>query len=92
MVKEKLRANTLANNTKENKKRLEHEYKAGDHVILLIPSYERSKQAKISCPTNGVYKILEVSSELGTVCLDYGNYTDWVSIRRIRPYYERNAT
>ncbi|KAL7525373.1 hypothetical protein ACHAXR_000980 [Thalassiosira sp. AJA248-18] len=90
LVKQKRRVQAEANNTKENKKRLEHEYQVGDQVILLIPSYERSKQAKISCPTNGVYEIVEIGGKYGTVCLDFGSYTDWVSIRRIRPYYQRN--
>ena len=91
MIKHKRSKQALANNTKENKKRVDHEYQVGDFAILLIPPYERSKQAKISSPTNGVYKILEINKNYGTVCLDYGGYSDWVSIRRIRPYHHRNA-
>ena len=91
MLKQKRSQQAVANNTKENKKRVEHEYKVGDMAILLIPPYERSKQAKISTPTNGVYKIVELNKHYGTVCLDFGSFKDWVSIRRIRPYYQRDA-
>ena len=48
LLKNKQSQQALANNTKENKKHVEHEYKVGDYAILLFPPYEESKQAKIS--------------------------------------------
>ena len=80
----------LQNNTKENKKRLEHQYHVGDKVLLLLKPYERQKRPKISPTTQsrGPFTILEIF-ENGTVKIECGAYTDVVSIRRITPYLSR---
>ncbi len=50
----------IANNAKENKTRIQHEYKVGDLVLIVEKSYERAKKAKLSSPAEGPYKILRV--------------------------------
>jgi len=62
MLKQKRSQQAVANNTKENKKRVEHEYKVGDMAILLIPPYERSKQAKISTQRMECTRLLSSTS------------------------------
>ena len=90
-IKADRQAQSKANNAKENKKRLEHDYKPGDLVLLVLPEYERKRNAKISPPTvqRGPFEILNVYKTNGTVRIKCGAYTDTVSIRRIRPYNQR---
>ncbi len=78
------------NNTKENKQRLEHEYKIGDKVLLVFKPYERRNRGKISplMYTRGPFVITEVMAN-GTVKIQCGAYVDVVSIRRITPYIQR---
>jgi hypothetical protein len=78
------------NNAKENKKRLEHEYKVGDKVLLVFKPYERRSRGKFSPSTyaRGPFVITEVIAN-GTVKIQCGAYVDVVSIRRITPYIQR---
>jgi len=76
------------NNAKENKKRLAHEYKVGDKVLLLYKPYERRGKISPSTYNRGPFTITEVISN-GTVKIQCGAYVDIVSIRRITPYFER---
>jgi hypothetical protein len=67
-LKTKHQKQSMANNEKENKKRLEHTYKVNDLVLILKKPYEIDKVAKISLPTynKGPYRTLGVFSN-GTV-------------------------
>ncbi len=80
----------IENNKKENKKRLEHEYKVGDKVLLVLKSYELRNNPKIlpSTYSRGPFTIIEVIAN-GTVKIQCGAFEDTVSIRRITPYYPR---
>ena len=79
------------NNAKENKKRLVHEYKVEDKVLLVFKPYERQNRGKISPSTfpRGPFTITEVIAN-GTVKIQCGAYVDLVSICRITPYFERD--
>jgi hypothetical protein len=81
----------IANNAKENKKRLGHIYKVDDLVLIVKKPYELAKAGKISLPTysEGPYKILKLYKN-GTVKIQCGSFTDILSIRRDMPYYMRN--
>ena len=73
------------NNKNENAKRIPHEYKKGDKVLLTIGTsfkYER--------PYNGPFEIKHVFTN-GTVCLQMGAVTDTVNIRRIHPFLESDC-
>ncbi len=80
----------VANNAKENKKRLGHIYKV-DNLVLTIKKLEFAKAGKISLPTysEGPYKILKLYKN-STVKIQCGFFTDILSICRIMPYYVRN--
>jgi hypothetical protein len=80
----------IDNNKKENKKRLEHEYKVGDKVLLVLKNYELRNNPKISPSTyaRGPFTIIEVIAN-GTVKIQCGAFEDTVSIRRITPYHPR---
>ncbi len=79
----------IANNTKENKKRIDHEYHVGDLVLIVTPTSERRKQCKLSSPTEGPYAITRVYAN-GTVRLLCGAFEEIMSIRRLRPYNPPN--
>ena len=73
----------LINNKRENKACLEHQYKAGDKVLLaktgIIP--------KMAAPRTGPHEIMGVYPN-GTVLLQRGAIQECVNIRRITPYFE----
>ena len=69
------------NNARENAKRIPHQYKAGDKVMLHIGTENKYEQ-----PYSGPHKIIATYPN-GTVTLQIG---DRVNIRRIHPYVETN--
>jgi len=71
------------NNTQENKKRLKHEYKPNDMVLL-----ERYKARKYECPYLGPYKVIKVFTN-GTVTIKKGAVYERVNIRRLIPFRSR---
>ena len=69
----------LAENDRENSKRLDYFYKSGDHVML-----SKRFRAKILAVSSGLYAIRTVHSN-GTVTIDKSVSTEQVSIRRVFP-------
>jgi hypothetical protein len=89
LLKDECRKQSTNNNKKENKNRLQHEYKVGDLVLIVEKPYERHKQPKLSSPTQGPYKITRVYDN-GNVCIKRGNFYEDISIRRLCPYYKND--
>ena len=58
----------LQNNANENQKRVNHLYKVGDKVLIVLKKYEQQKKAKISPSTHarGPFTIVEIFNN-GTV-------------------------
>ncbi|OWY96725.1 hypothetical protein PHMEG_00032937, partial [Phytophthora megakarya] len=71
----------LQDNDRENDKRIEHFYNAGDHVMLRVPKTPRAKTRAVA---QGLFTIKQVHNN-GTVTIDKGATTQQVSIRRIFP-------
>ena len=68
------------NNKRENSKRIQHEYKKGDLVLL-------EKEAnKCERDNEGPFEINEVFKN-GTVRLQMGAVSDLINIRRLTPHY-----
>ena len=78
----KQRASIMANK-RENSVRLQHNYKKGNYVLLFSDRIDTSR--KINSPTEGPYEILKVYSN-GTIRIQRKNYTETVSIRRVKPF------
>ena len=74
-------------NKRENSKRLDHEYKVGDQVLLEKPGINR----KMEAPREGPYRIVQVSTN-GTVRIQKGVVVQRVNIRRITPYFQRSPS
>ena len=70
-------------NKRENKKRIPHQYKVGDKVLLQKPG----KLRKMSTPYAGPYEVIEVFTN-GTVSINKGAVIQRVNIRRVVPYTE----
>ena len=70
-------------NNKDNKKRIKHEYKIGDKVLLQKPGILR----KMSTPYSGPYEVQQVFSN-GTINITKGAVIQRVNIRRVIPYKE----
>ena len=70
------------NNARENSKRIPHEYKQGDKVLLA-----RGTEFKYESPYEGPYKVL-AQYDNGTVRIQKGAVADTVNLRRLHPYYE----
>ena len=89
-VKEIHPKNSKQNNKRENSKRIAHEYKVGDKVLLLTPKYEHKYLAKISDKRNkGPYKITKIYAN-GNLRLNFGDYTDIRNVRNVKPFYRKN--
>ena len=68
------------NNIIENSKRIPHQYKVGDMVML-----ENHHSNKYEQLYKGPYLVMQVNTN-GTVHLKIGAVTDTVNIRHIHPY------
>ena len=81
----------VANNAKENKKRLGHIYQVDDLILIVKKPYELAKAGKITSPTysKGPCRILKLYKN-GTVKIQRGSFMDILSIRCIMPYHTRN--
>ena len=97
LLKRKRQLQAEQNNKKENKTRIDHVYKVGDKVQLLIQPYERAKRGKLTSPTDGVFTITKIfldahGKQSGTVRIQRRRYQEDISIRRLQPFYERTPT
>jgi transposase InsO family protein len=73
--------NIIAKNNKaENAKRIPHQYKVGDKVLL-----KRGTENKYETPYQGPYTILKVNDN-GTIRMQVNNVEDTYNIRRLTPY------
>ena len=89
MLKEQRHRMGVANNAKENKGRLLHQYNVGDLVLIVEKPYERAKKSKLSSPTEGPCNVLRVYTN-GNVRIRWGNFHEDISIRHLRPYHKRD--
>ena len=69
---------------RENLKRIEHEYRVGDKVLLEKPGLI----SKLSAPRTGPFRITETYTN-GTVRIQRGVVNERVNIRRLTPFKER---
>lgn len=81
-IKERKQALIIANNKRENQKRLPHTYRVGDQILI-----RKDWDSKYGSDAyKGPYEIVEVRSN-GTVRVNEGRVTDTYNIRMITPYH-----
>ena len=73
------------NNRKENAKRIEHENRVGEKVLLEKPGLV----SKLSAPHTGPYRITHTYTNGTPVRIQCGVVNERVNIRRLTPYKER---
>ena len=73
------------NNQRENSKRIPHEYKIHDKVLL----DKGDIKGKYKDKYEGPYRVVQVNNNNGTVRIRQGAVTETVNIRIIKPYYDR---
>jgi transposase InsO family protein len=72
-------------NQRENQKRINHDYKVNDLVLIRRDEI----QQKLAKPTSGPYRIIQVFVN-GTVMLQRNNTRERINIRRLIPYNTRD--
>ena len=79
----------LKDNQRENSKRREHTYKVGSKVLIKGDHLHILRNTQLL--NNGHFTIDQVNSQRGTLTITNINLgmTMTVSMRRIRPFYER---
>ena len=81
LIRQRKQAAIQKNNKAENKKRVEHDYKIHDSVLVRNEQSTKFGQDAY----NGPWTILEVRNN-GTVKIQKGSITDIYNIRNITPY------
>lgn len=76
-----------ANNARENRGRIPHQYKIGDKVCL---ERSRLRAAKLDQIRDGPYIVSKVNTN-GTLEITKGVVTQVVNIRRVKPYFQEEV-
>ena len=84
LIRRRRRAAASANNIRENKRRIKHDYKPGDKVLML-PAFNDPKLAL----NKGPFVVESYNKANGTLQIRRGNYIEPVNIRLVRPYFGR---
>ena len=84
LVRQRRQAAIGINNAKENRRRIKHDYKAGDKVLILSNSMDPKLQLH-----QGPYKVVAYNRSSGTLHIQRKNYLEPINIRNVRPYFGR---
>merc|ERR1719410_177414 len=90
VVKKLRHENIIKYNIRENKNRINYEYKVGDLILIVNHADERAKERKLHRPTEGPYRITKVHNN-GEVTIFRKTYNERIHIRGIKPYRKRNT-
>ena len=72
----------VQDNTRENERRKDYEYKVGDLCYIVKNKFERKR--KLDKPAEGPFKIVATFKN-GTVKIDRNGYNEVINIRRLKP-------
>ena len=75
-------------NERENAKRIPHDYKVGD-LVLIRRDLGGEQISKLDCLTHGPYPIVRVHVN-GTVTLQRDGFREKINIRRILPFWQQD--
>lgn len=74
----------LANNTRENKRRIAYKYQVGDRVLVLSGKMSLDPKMKLH---EGPFKVLSYDKASGTLHIQRRNYVEPINIRNVRPFF-----
>lgn len=83
-IEERKRLQMQRDNLKENARRVMHDYKVDDWVLLLRTNI----QQKLAQPTSGPYRVIQVFVN-GMLLIQKGRVRERVNVRRVIPYRHR---
>ena len=70
---------------RENKNRIDHDYRVGDYVMIKLDRMEQKR--KLNAPYTGSYRLLKIYNK-GTVKIKREVYEENINIRRLKPYQQ----
>ena len=70
------------NNIRENKRRIAHDYKVGDKVLILARGMDPKLQLH-----RGPFEVQGVNKASGTLQINRKNYVEPINIRNVRPFF-----
>ena len=82
LVRQRREAAIQVNNARENKRRIAHQYKPGDKVLVLAQSLD----PKLTLH-QGPFKVESFDRATGTLHIQRKNYVEPINIRNVRPYF-----
>ena len=82
LVRQRRQAAIAVNNARENKRRIAHQYKPGDKVLILSGGLD--PKLKLN---EGPFRVLSYNKSSGTLHIRRRNYIEPINIRQVRPYF-----
>jgi hypothetical protein len=82
IVRQRREAAIVANNTRENRRRIAYDYKKGDQVLITVGGMD--PKLKLN---EGPFKVLSFDKSSGTLHIQRNHYVEPINIRRVRPYF-----
>ena len=73
------------NNARENRRRIAHNYQAGDKALALSQSLDPKLKLH-----QGPYEVISYTKATGTLHIQRNNYVEPINIRNVRPYFGDN--
>jgi hypothetical protein len=90
-ISAKKRKQVQRDNQVENKHRQDHDYAVGDWVLIRCDGTDGDIVPKLSQPTLGPYRIIQVFTN-GTVKIQRHGYQERINIWRLIPFHRRGPT
>ena len=75
------------NNLRENKKRIDYDYKVGDKILVRKDGILRKAESRWH---NEPWTIVSVHTN-GTIRVQHGNKSERLNIRRVKPFFKDNS-
>ena len=70
------------NNERENKRRVAHDYKPGDKILILADRLDPKLRLN-----QGPFKVVSFNKTNGTLLIKRNNYIEPINMRLVRPYF-----
>ena len=82
LVRQRREAAIQVNNARENKRRIAHDYKKGDRILILSQALDPKMKSH-----NRPYPVINYDKATGTLHIQRKNYVEPINIRNVRPFF-----
>ena len=83
LIRQRRKAAAIVNNNRENRRRISHNYKAGDRILILATGMDPKMELH-----KGPYKVVSYDKNSGTLRIKRNNYIEPINVRNVRPYFK----